>query len=55
MKFNIERHKTLPGSNRRGELAPVASVDVVDPMTVKLNLIGAVLAAAGARWPIAPA
>ena len=38
VKFNIERHKTLPGSNRRGELAPVASVDVVDPLTVRLNL-----------------
>jgi len=38
VKFNIERHKTLPGSNRRGELAPVATVDVVDPLTVKLNL-----------------
>ncbi|MEO7255180.1 MAG: ABC transporter substrate-binding protein [Casimicrobium sp.] len=38
VKFNIERHKTLPGSNRRGELAPVATVDVVDAMTVRLNL-----------------
>jgi peptide/nickel transport system substrate-binding protein len=38
VKFNIERHKTMPGSNRRGELAPVATVDVVDPMTVRLNL-----------------
>jgi len=38
VKFNIERHKTMPGSNRRGELAPVASVDVVDANTVKLNL-----------------
>jgi peptide/nickel transport system substrate-binding protein len=38
VKYNIERHKTLAGSNRRGELAPVASVDVVDPMTVRLNL-----------------
>jgi len=38
VKFNIERHKTLPGSNRRGELAPVTSVDVVDAGTVKLNL-----------------
>jgi len=38
VKFNIERHKTLPGSNRRGELAPVTSVDVVDPLTVRLNL-----------------
>jgi peptide/nickel transport system substrate-binding protein len=38
VKFNIERHKTLPGSNRRGELAPVSSVDVLDPLTVRLNL-----------------
>ena len=38
VKFNIERHKTLPGSNRRGELAPVASVDVVDTATVRLTL-----------------
>jgi peptide/nickel transport system substrate-binding protein len=38
VKFNIERHKTMPGSNRRGELAPVDSVDVVDPATVRLNL-----------------
>ncbi|MFO1272855.1 MAG: ABC transporter substrate-binding protein [Rubrivivax sp.] len=38
VKFNIERHKTMAGSNRRGELAPVISIDVVDPMTVRLNL-----------------
>ena len=38
VKFNIERHKTLPGSNRRGELAPVTTVDVLDPSTVRLNL-----------------
>ncbi len=38
VKFNIERHKTMPGSNRSGELRPVVSVDVVDPSTVRLNL-----------------
>ena len=38
VKFSLERHKTMAGSNRRGELAPVATVDVVDPMTVRLNL-----------------
>jgi peptide/nickel transport system substrate-binding protein len=38
VKFNIERHKNLPGSNRRGELLPVSSVDVIDDLTVKLNL-----------------
>src|SRR3954468_11906993 len=37
-KFNLERHKNMPGSSRRAELAPVASVDVVDPLTVRLNL-----------------
>ena len=38
VKFNLERHKTMAGSNRRGELAPLATVDVVDAMTVRLNL-----------------
>jgi peptide/nickel transport system substrate-binding protein len=38
VKFNLERHKSMPGSNRRGELAPVTSVDVVDAQTVRLNL-----------------
>jgi peptide/nickel transport system substrate-binding protein len=38
VKFNIERHKTMPGSNRRGELAPVSTVDVLDPLTVRMNL-----------------
>jgi peptide/nickel transport system substrate-binding protein len=38
VKFNLERHKTMQGSNRRGELALVATVDVIDPATVRLNL-----------------
>src|SRR5262249_28288024 len=38
VKFNIERHKNMAGSNRKGELAPVSSVDVIDPSTVRLNL-----------------
>jgi peptide/nickel transport system substrate-binding protein len=38
VKFNIERHKTMQGSNRRGELAPVTGVDVIDAQTVQLNL-----------------
>jgi len=38
VKFNLERHKNLQGSNRRGELTLLSGVDVVDPMTVKLNL-----------------
>jgi peptide/nickel transport system substrate-binding protein len=38
VKFNLERHKTMAGSNRSGELRPVTSVDIVDAQTVKLNL-----------------
>ena len=38
VKFNLERHKTMQGSNRRGELAPVTGVDVVDAQTVLLKL-----------------
>src|SRR5690349_229614 len=38
VKYNLERHKNMQGSNRRGELAPVTSVDVVDPSTVRINL-----------------
>ena len=38
VKFSLERHKTMPGSTRRGELASVATIDVVDPYTVRLNL-----------------
>jgi peptide/nickel transport system substrate-binding protein len=38
VKFNIERHKTMAGSNRSGELKPVSGVDVVDANTVRLNL-----------------
>jgi peptide/nickel transport system substrate-binding protein len=40
VKYSIERHKTIAGSNRKGELAPVTSVDVVDPLTVRFNLSG---------------
>src|SRR2546425_8744247 len=34
VKYNIERHKNMAGSNRRGELAPGSSVDVIDAATV---------------------
>jgi len=38
VKYNIERHKTLQGSQRRGELSAVSTVDVVDPLTVRINV-----------------
>src|SRR5947209_7334020 len=38
VKWNIDRYTNTDGSFRKGELAPVASVDVVDPATVRFNL-----------------
>jgi peptide/nickel transport system substrate-binding protein len=38
VKFNLERHKNMQGSNRRGELAVVTSVEAVDPATVRIHL-----------------
>src|SRR5947209_17623045 len=32
VKYSLERHKTMAGSNRRGELAPVTSVEGVEPL-----------------------
>ena len=38
VKWNIERYINTKGSSRTGDLASVASVDVVDANTVKFNL-----------------
>jgi peptide/nickel transport system substrate-binding protein len=38
VKVSLDRHITKSDSFRRSELASVASVDVVDPSTVRLNL-----------------
>ena len=38
VKFNIERHLNLPGSNRKAEISAVTGVDIVDDHTVKLVL-----------------
>lgn len=38
VKWNLERYINTKGSLRTGDLAPVASVTVVDPATVKLSL-----------------
>lgn len=37
-KFSIERHLKMPGSQRRGEIAPIDTVEVVDDLTFKINL-----------------
>ncbi len=38
MKFSLDRHREMKGSNRRSELESVAAVEVVDPLTVRLRL-----------------
>ena len=38
VKFSLDRHRTLKGSNRASELAPVEAVEVLDPLTVRLRL-----------------
>src|SRR5205809_1204535 len=38
VKLSLDRHRTLPGSNRASELAPVEAVEVVDPLTIRLRL-----------------
>jgi peptide/nickel transport system substrate-binding protein len=38
VKFSLDRHREMKGSNRRSELESVTAVDVVDPLTVRLKL-----------------
>ena len=38
MKFSLDRHREMKGSNRRSELESVTAVEVVDPLTVRLRL-----------------
>ena len=38
VKYNLERSKNFPGSNRASELEQLESVEVVDENTVRLNL-----------------
>jgi peptide/nickel transport system substrate-binding protein len=38
VKASLERHMTMQGSFRKPELAAVASVEAVDPLTVRLHL-----------------
>jgi peptide/nickel transport system substrate-binding protein len=38
MKYSLDRHREMPGSNRKSELAPVTAVEVADPLTIRLRL-----------------
>ena len=37
-KYSLDRHLTMKGSFRKPELGSVEKVEVVDPLTIKLNL-----------------
>jgi peptide/nickel transport system substrate-binding protein len=38
VKYSLERHATMAGSSRKGEISAMDHVDVVDPLTVKVVL-----------------
>jgi peptide/nickel transport system substrate-binding protein len=38
VKFSLDRHREMKGSNRRSELDHVDAVEVVDPLTIRLRL-----------------
>ncbi len=38
VRYSLMRHLTLQGSTRRGEISALESVEIVDPLTVKLHL-----------------
>ena len=37
-KYSLNRHLTFPGSRRKAEISQISSIDVVDPLTLRLNL-----------------
>lgn len=38
VKYSLERHLTMQGSFRRGEINSLQAIEIVDPLTVKLTL-----------------
>jgi peptide/nickel transport system substrate-binding protein len=38
VKFSLERHLNMPGSNRKAEISAVTGIDIIDDHTVKLAL-----------------
>ncbi|MBV8392909.1 MAG: ABC transporter substrate-binding protein [Alphaproteobacteria bacterium] len=37
-KYSLDRHLTMKGSFRKAEIGVIESVDVIDPLTIRLNL-----------------
>jgi len=60
VRFSLDRHLNMKGSNRRSELESVNTIEVVDPLTVRLKLktpfspLAAILADR-AGMPVSPA
>ena len=48
VKYKLTRDLNAKGSMRRGEISSVDSIDVIDPLTVQLNLKAPAVAASGA-------
>jgi len=42
VKYSLDRHRSMPGTVFKASLAAIASVDVVDPLTVRVNLSSAI-------------
>src|ERR1700730_11595893 len=38
VKYSLERHLTMPGSNRKGEISALSSIDLMDDHTVRVHL-----------------
>jgi len=38
VRLSLDRHHNMKGSNRKSEIEPVTTVEVVDPLTVRLRL-----------------
>src|SRR5213595_2691916 len=38
VRFSLDRHQNMKGSNRRSELDSVSAVEAVDPLTVRMRL-----------------
>jgi peptide/nickel transport system substrate-binding protein len=38
MRFSLDRHRTMKGSNRRSEIEPITEIEAVDPLTLRLRM-----------------
>ena len=60
VRFSLDRHHNMKGSNRKSEIEPITAVEVVDPLTVRVRMKSAfapIVAALADRagMPVSPA